>query len=356
MGTLLITGGAGFIGSNLVHYALAHTGDRLVILDKLTYAGSLLNLERPLTDPRVAFVEADIADAAAVARVFAQHRPDAVLNLAAETHVDRSIDSPRPFIDTNIVGTFVLLEAARAFVGGLEPAARGAFRFLHVSTDEVYGTLGASGLFSEETPYAPNSPYAASKAAADHLVRASFHTYGLPVLITNCSNNYGPYQFPEKLIPLMLLNALDGRSLPIYGDGGNVRDWLHVEDHCAGLLLVLAQGRPGQKYNIGGGNERTNLEIVDGICDAAETLRPAAKNPALRGRRYRDLKTFVPDRPGHDRRYAIDASKIRRELGWAPRHAFEDGLASTARWYSEHGGWCDAVQSGRYERQRLGLG
>jgi dTDP-glucose 4,6-dehydratase len=356
MRTLLITGGAGFIGSNLVHHALGHTDDRLVILDKLTYAGSLLNLDAARNDPRVTFVQGDIADADVVARVFAEHRPTAVLNLAAETHVDRSIDRPRPFIDTNIVGTFVLLEAARAFAGGLDPAARSAFRFLHVSTDEVYGTLGASGLFSEETPYAPNSPYAASKAAADHLVRASFHTYGLPVLITNCSNNYGPYQFPEKLIPLMLLNALEGRSLPIYGDGGNVRDWLHVEDHCAGLLLVLANGRPGEKYNIGGGNERTNLEIVDRICDVAETLRPAASNPALQGRSYRDLQTFVPDRPGHDRRYAIDAGKIRRELGWTPRQTFEQGLAATARWYVDHRDWSDSVQAGRYQRERLGLG
>jgi dTDP-glucose 4,6-dehydratase len=354
MGTLLITGGAGFIGSNLVQYALDHTSDRLVVLDKLTYAGSLLNLEGPLKDPRVTFVRADIADRDAVARAFADHRPTAVLNLAAETHVDRSIDGPRIFVDTNIVGTFVLLEAARAFAGGLAADARAAFRFLHVSTDEVYGTLGASGLFSEETPYAPNSPYAASKAAADHLVRASFHTYGLPVLITNCSNNYGPFQYPEKLIPLMLLNALEGRALPIYGDGGNVRDWLHVEDHCAGILLVLAKGRLGEKYNIGGGNERTNIEIVDRICDAAEALRPAAKNPALQGRGYRDLKTFVADRPGHDRRYAIDATKIRRELGWAPRHAFEDGLAATARWYVEHRDWCEQVQRGRYDRQRLG--
>ncbi len=353
MGTLLITGGAGFIGSNLVRYALQHTADRLVVFDKLTYAGSLSNLEEPLKDPRVTFVQADIADPDAVARVFAAHRPSAVLNLAAETHVDRSIDGPRPFIDTNIVGAFVLLEAARAFTAGLPAAAREAFRFLHVSTDEVYGTLGASGLFSEETPYAPNSPYAASKAAADHLVRASFHTYGLPVLITNCSNNYGPLQFPEKLIPLMLLNALDGRALPIYGDGGNVRDWLHVEDHCAGILLVLAKGRLGEKYNIGGGNERTNMAIVDRICDAAESLRPAASNPAMQGRSYRDLKTFVPDRPGHDRRYAIDANKIRRELGWAPRHSFEAGLAATARWYVENRDWCEQIQ-GAYTRERLG--
>ncbi len=340
MSTLLITGGAGFIGSNLVHYALAHTADRLVIVDKLTYAGSLLNLEGAIGTPRVVFVQADIADQAAMSRVFEEHAPDAVLNLAAETHVDRSIDSPRPFIDTNVVGTLVLLEAARTF--------RTA-RFLHVSTDEVYGTLGPDGLFSEETPYAPNSPYAASKASADHLVRAYFHTYKLPVLITNCSNNYGPRQFPEKLIPLMVLNAAEGRPLPIYGDGGNVRDWLHVDDHCAGLLLVLAKGRVGEKYNIGGGNERTNLQVVDAICDAVDRLRPQPQS-------RKALKTFVPDRPGHDRRYAIDATKIRRELGWTPRHAFEDGLYETARWYLEHRDWCDGVQRGRYDRQRLGLG
>jgi dTDP-glucose 4,6-dehydratase len=352
-----VTGGAGFIGSNLVRHLIHHTADRLVVVDKLTYAGSLLNLSGVLDDPRVAFVEADIAEPAAMADVFAAHHPRAVFNLAAETHVDRSIDSPRPFIDTNIVGTFVLLECARKHVATASPEAATAFRFVHVSTDEVYGTLGPDGLFSEETPYAPNSPYAASKAAADHLVRAYFHTYGLPVVITNCSNNYGPYQFPEKLIPLMILNAADGRPLPIYGDGGNVRDWLHVEDHCAGLLLALDQGRAGEKYNIGGGNERTNLDIVDRICEALEALRPAASNPALRGAAsYRALKTFVPDRPGHDRRYAIDASKIMRELGWAPRRTFEDGLRETARWYLEHRDWCEQVQAGRYDRQRLGLG
>jgi len=347
--TLVITGGAGFIGSNLVHYALDHTADRLVIVDKLTYAGSLLNLERPLSDPRVTFVQADIADRDTMARVFAEHRPSAVINLAAETHVDRSIDSPHPFIDTNVVGTFTLLESARAYAGSLDAPARAAFRFLHVSTDEVYGTLGAAGLFSEETPYAPNSPYAASKASADHLVRAYFHTYGLPVLITNCSNNYGPFQFPEKLIPLMILNAIDGRALPIYGDGGNVRDWLHVEDHCAGILLVLAKGRAGEKYNVGGGNERTNLAIVDLICDVLDELAPKAA-------RHRTLKTFVPDRPGHDRRYAIDATKIRRELGWAPRRTLETGLGDTIRWYLGHRDWCEQIQSGRYDRQRLGLG
>jgi dTDP-glucose 4,6-dehydratase len=284
-----------------------------------------------------------------MARVFADHRPDAVLNLAAETHVDRSIDSPQPFIDTNIAGTFVLLETARRYVASLDRAAHDAFRLLHVSTDEVYGTLGDSGRFGEETPYAPNSPYAASKASADHLVRAYFHTYGLPVVITNCSNNYGPFQFPEKLMPLMILNALDGRPLPIYGDGGHVRDWLHVEDHCEGLLLALGSGRVGEKYNVGGGNERTNLEIVDRICDVLDELRP---RPAG----HRSLKTFVPDRPGHDRRYAIDATKIRSELGWTPRHTFEAGLRETVRWYIENRAWCDQIQAGRYDRQRLGLG
>src|SRR2546422_1313138 len=356
MATLLVTGGAGFIGSNLVHHALAHTGDRLVVVDKLTYAGSLLNLEGPLKNPRVTFVRADIADRVAMTRVFEETRPDAVLNLAAETHVDRSIDSPHAFIDTNIVGTFVLLETARRALAGRDASAREAFRFLHVSTDEVYGTLGPSGLFSEETPYAPNSPYAASKASADHLVRAYFHTFGLPVVTTNCSNNYGPYQFPEKLIPLVILNAAEGRPLPIYGDGGNVRDWLHVEDHCAALLLVLAKGRAGEKYNIGGGNQRTNLEIVDRICEALEELRPAASNRALKGAAsYRALRSFVPDRPGHDRRYAIDASKIARELGWRPHRTFENGLRETARWYLDHRDWCERIQAGRYDRQRLGL-
>jgi len=356
---LLITGGAGFIGSNLVFHALEHTADRIVIVDKLTYAGSLLNLEGALSDPRVTFVQADIADRDAMARVFADAQPTAILNLAAETHVDRSIDGPRVFIDTNIVGTFVLLETARQFVASLPDAARGEFRFLHVSTDEVYGTLGESGLFSEETPYAPNSPYAASKASADHLVRAYFHTFKLPVLLTNCSNNYGPRQFPEKLIPLVALNALEGKELPIYGDGGNVRDWLHVGDHCAGLLQVLRTGRVGEKYNIGGGSERSNVQVVDAICDALEERRPAAANPAL-GRRqvpsYRALKKFVPDRPGHDRRYAIDATRIQKELGWKPRHTFEAGLRETVGWYLDHLDWCEAIQKGRYDRGRLGLG
>jgi dTDP-glucose 4,6-dehydratase len=358
MTTYIVTGGAGFIGCNLVRHLLAATPARLVIVDKLTYAGNLRNLADALIDPRVTFVQADIADREAMARVFDTHRPSGLFNLAAESHVDRSIDSPHPFIDTNIVGTFVLLEEARRFAGRLADEERRRFRFLHISTDEVYGTLGPSGQFSEDTPYAPNSPYAASKASADHLVRAYFHTYGLPVLITNCSNNYGPYQYPEKLIPLMVLNAAEGRALPIYGDGGNVRDWLHVEDHCEGLRLVFERGRPGEKYNIGGGSERTNLEVVDRLCDALERHVPAAGNAAL-GRagltRYHALKTFVADRPGHDRRYAIDAEKIRRELGWTPRRTFEDGLDETVRWYLDHRDWCEAVQAGLYDRERLGL-
>jgi dTDP-glucose 4,6-dehydratase len=353
---ILVTGGAGFIGSNLVHYLLAHTGERLVIVDKLTYAGSLLSLDDVLNDPRVTFLQADIADRGAMTQAFAEHRPRAVLNLAAETHVDRSIDGPAAFVQTNILGTFVLLSVALAYRRELAEDDREAFRFLHVSTDEVYGSLGPDGLFSETTPYAPNSPYAASKASADHLVRSYFHTYGLPVLTTNCSNNYGPYQFPEKLIPLMILNALDGRALPIYGDGGNVRDWLHVEDHCAGILLALEQGTPGEKYNIGGDNARTNLEVVDTLCDVLDEMRPAAKNPALHGAEsYRTLKRSVPDRPGHDRRYAIDASKIRQELGWRPRHDFATGLRETVAWYLAHRAWCDGVQAGQYNRERLGL-
>jgi dTDP-glucose 4,6-dehydratase len=335
---------------------LAHTSSTIVVVDKLTYAGSLLNLAGVLDDPRVVFVEADIADREAMATTFTRHRPTAVVNLAAETHVDRSIDGPSPFIDTNIVGTFVLLETALALTRTWAEAERRGFRFLHVSTDEVYGSLGADGLFSEDTPYAPNSPYAASKASADHLVRAYFHTYGLATIITNCSNNYGPYQFPEKLIPLMILNALDGRPLPIYGDGGNVRDWLHVEDHCTGVLTALERGLPGEKYNIGGGSERTNLQVIEGICAALEAIVPPQQNPALSGPGgYRALRTFVPDRPGHDRRYAIDATKIRRELGWSPAHDFESGLHSTVEWYVNHREWCRNVQSGRYDRERLGL-
>jgi dTDP-glucose 4,6-dehydratase len=359
MDTMIVTGGAGFIGCNFVRHALAETGDRVVVADKLTYAGNLESLEEVARHPRYAFVRLDIADREGVRALFREHRPASVVNFAAETHVDRSIDDPGAFVRTNVVGTFELLEAARHYVADLGAPARDSFRLLHVSTDEVYGTLGPTGLFSETTPYAPNSPYAASKAGADHLVRAYHETYGLPVLLTNCSNNYGPYQFPEKLIPLMILNAVEGRPLPIYGDGGNVRDWLFVEDHCTGILDVLRRGRVGERYNVGGGGERTNLEVVDRICAAVERERPAAANAALidRGvRRYLDLKVFVPDRPGHDRRYAIDASKTREELGWRPRHDFEAGLARTVRWYLDHGAWCESVQSGSYRRERLGLG
>jgi dTDP-glucose 4,6-dehydratase len=355
-GTVLVTGGAGFIGSNFVRHLLARSQSRIVIVDKLTYAGSVANVREPLAGGRAVFVQADIADPVAMAQVFADHRPVSVVNLAAETHVDRSIDGPRAFIETNIVGTFVLLEAARRFVETLEANARRQFRFVHVSTDEVYGSLGSEGLFSESTAYAPNSPYAASKASADHLVRAYCQTYELPAIITNTSNNYGPYQFPEKLIPLMILNAVDGRPMPIYGDGGNVRDWLHVEDHCAGLLIVLQQGRPGEKYNIGGRNERTNLDLVNALCDLLDSIYPAASNPALKGApSYHALKTFVPDRPGHDRRYAISAEKIRRELGWRPAHRFEEGLRSTVHWYLDHRDWCREIQGGGYDRERLGL-
>jgi dTDP-glucose 4,6-dehydratase len=357
--TIIVTGGAGFIGCNFVRVALARTGARIAVVDKLTYAGSLHSLTDVLRDPRVAFVQADIRDRPALEAVFRAHRPGALVNFAAETHVDRSIDGPRAFIDTNLVGTFELLEVAREYWSGLEGPAREDFRFLHVSTDEVYGTLGATGAFSEDMAYAPNSPYAASKAGADHLVRAYRETYGLPTLITNCSNNYGPYQFPEKLIPLMILNAVEGRKLPIYGDGRHVRDWLYVEDHCAGVLLVLERGHPGAKYNIGGGNERTNLEIVDRLCAALEAAWPAATNPALAGHsiaRYETLKTFVADRPGHDRRYAIDAARIREELGWRPAHDFATGMVKTVRWYLDHRAWCETVQAGRYQRERLGLG
>lgn len=357
--TIVVTGGAGFIGANFVRYVLAHTPASVVVFDKLTYAGNLRNLEDVAISPRLNFVKADIADRHAVDMVYHDYQPVWMVNFAAESHVDRSIDGPRTFMQTNTVGTFELLDGARMYLANAEERTRSRFRFLHVSTDEVYGTLGESGLFSETTPYAPNSPYSATKAAADHLARAYHETYGLPVLITNCSNNYGPYQFPEKLIPLTLLNAIEGRPLPIYGDGGNVRDWLYVEDHCAGILLVLQRGRFGEKYNIGGNNERRNIEIVDGICAVLDELMPAAMNPALSAagvKSYGALKKFVPDRPGHDRRYAIDAGKIRSELGWTPRYDFDRGIRATVRWYLEHRDWCEAVQMGGYRRERLGLG
>ena len=339
---LLVTGGTGFIGSNFILDWLAHADEPVVNLDKLTYAGNPHNLAALDGDARYRFVRADICDREAVDRVFAEHRPRAVVHFAAESHVDRSIHAPADFIQTNVVGTFNLLEAARAHWQALDGAGQ-AFRFLHVSTDEVYGSLGPDDpAFSETTPYAPNSPYSASKAGSDHLVRAYHHTYGLPVLTTNCSNNYGPRQFPEKLIPLMILNALAGKPLPVYGDGGNVRDWLYVADHCAAIRRVLERGRPGEVYNIGGGAERTNLDLVTSLCDILGELRP---RPAGR---YHDLVTFVKDRPGHDRRYAMDSAKIEAELGWRPRENLESGLRKTVRWYLDNADWVAAVQTGAY--------
>ena len=313
-------------------------------LDKLTYAGNLASLASLADDPRHVFVRGDIGDRALVEKLLAQHRPRAIVHFAAESHVDRSIHGPGEFVRTNVVGTFELLEAVRAHWGSLEAEAKERFRFLHVSTDEVYGSLGEDDpAFSETTAYAPNSPYSASKAGSDHLVRAYHHTYGLPTLTTNCSNNYGPYQFPEKLIPLMISNALEGKPLPVYGDGRQVRDWLYVSDHCEAIRVVLERGTLGETYNVGGNSERRNLEVVHALCDALQELRPTAAG-------YRDLIKFVTDRPGHDRRYAIDATKIRRELAWQPRETFESGLARTVRWYLEHGDWVAQVKSGEYRK------
>lgn len=359
MATWIVTGGAGFIGCNFVRLALRETDARIVVIDKLTYAGNLESLSGVSDNPRFYFERVDIANTSALEAVFSEYRPTAVLNFAAETHVDRSIDQPAAFVQTNIVGTFELLETSRRHLAACDAAEHDRFRFLHVSTDEVYGSLGATGAFLESTPYQPNSPYSASKAAADHMVRAYHTTYGLPTLITNCSNNYGPYQYPEKLLPLMLLNALEGKPLPIYGDGGNVRDWLYVEDHCAGILRALERGIPGEKYNFGGGAERTNLEFVDALCAELERVRPAHENPTLVSasvKHYHDLKTLVEDRPGHDRRYAVDAGKAREALDWTPAHDFAQGLAATVRWYLDHADWCKALLSGTYQRERLGLG
>lgn len=341
---ILVTGGAGFIGSNFVHGWLESTQEAVVVLDKLTYAGNLQNLSGLDRDSRLAFVRGDIGDFEKVLGVLRQHAIRAVVNFAAESHVDRSIHGPLEFIQTNIVGTFHLLEAVRAYWGELAPAARAAFRLLHVSTDEVYGSLEPEAApFSEMHRYEPNSPYSASKAASDHLVRAYHHTYGVPVLTTNCSNNYGPFHFPEKLIPLVILNALEGKPLPIYGDGRNVRDWLYVGDHCSAIRRVLEAGRVGDTYNVGGWNEKTNLEVVETLCVILDELRPRAD-----GQSYRDQITFVKDRPGHDRRYAIDASKMARELGWRPAESFETGIRKTVSWYLENPEWVRGVQSGSY--------
>jgi dTDP-glucose 4,6-dehydratase len=342
--TILVTGGAGFIGSNFVLHWLASGLDAVVNLDKLTYAGNLANLASVANDERHRFVRGDIGDRALLDRLLVEHRPRAVVHFAAESHVDRSIHGPADFIHTNIVGTFTLLEAVRAYWGAMDAAPKAAFRFLHVSTDEVYGSLGESDpAFSEATAYAPNSPYSASKAASDHLVRAYHHTYALPVLTTNCSNNYGPFQFPEKLIPLTIANALEGKALPVYGDGRQVRDWLYVADHCEAIREVLARGRVGEVYNVGGNAERRNLEVVHTLCDILDRERPRAGG-------HRALVRFVADRPGHDRRYAIDARKIEGELGWRPRESFETGLAKTVRWYLDNAAWCGQVKSGEHRR------
>lgn len=375
---ILVTGGAGFIGSAVVRYIIAHTQDSVINLDKLTYAGNLESLASVSADPRYSFEQVDICDRAELDRVFASHQPDAVMHLAAESHVDRSIDGPAEFIHTNIVGTYTLLEATRAYWNQLPEPQQQRFRFHHISTDEVYGDLphpsdqsdsqSALPLFTETTAYAPSSPYSASKASSDHLVRAWLRTYGLPTLVTNCSNNYGPYHFPEKLIPLVILNALDGKALPIYGPGDQIRDWLYVEDHAQALYTVLTRGSIGETYNIGGHNEKTNLEVVQTLCTILDELAPwhsrkdaAATTPSDALERlnasnsYAALITHVSDRPGHDRRYAIDASKIEHELGWTPAETFTSGLRKTVDWYLNNPAWCQHVQDGSYQRQRLGL-
>ncbi len=344
---ILVTGGAGFIGSALVRYLINETDSEVLNLDKLTYAGNLESLEPIADNPRYEFVEADICDAETVNKTITRFQPDKIMHLAAESHVDRSVDSPGEFIQTNIIGTFTLLNAARAYV---EANNKKDFLFHHVSTDEVFGALGETGLFTETTPYDPNSPYSASKASADHLVRAWGETYGLPFVITNCSNNYGHYQFPEKLIPLMIMNAIQEKPLPIYGEGKQVRDWLHVDDHARALYLVATKGKIGETYNIGGNNEKTNLDVVNTICEFLESY-----NPPRRDFTYKELITFVEERPGHDFRYAIDTSKIEKELGWKPQETFESGLQKTIEWYLNNQAWCDAVSGDYKDRERLGL-
>ncbi len=372
---LLITGGAGFIGSAVIRYIITNTNDEVVNLDKLTYAGNLESLAEVSNSERYNFEQVDICNRAEVDRVLAQHQPDAIMHLAAESHVDRSIDGPADFIETNIVGTYTLLEAARHYWQALEGNKKADFRFHHISTDEVYGDLPHPNdqhnseeaahpvgrieqseirqpnlpLFTETTPYAPSSPYSASKASSDHLVRAWRRTYGLPTLVTNCSNNYGPFHFPEKLIPLMILNALEGKPLPVYGKGDQIRDWLYVEDHARALYKVVTEGKPGETYNIGGHNEKQNIEVVQTLCDMLQELRPQEGS-------YRKLITYVKDRPGHDRRYAIDASKIQKELGWVPEETFETGIRKTVQWYLDNLDWCQRVQNGSYQRERLGAG
>ncbi len=343
MSTILVTGGAGFIGANFVHHWVASRGGLIVNLDKLTYAGNPENLAPLSAGNRHELVRGDIGDRALVGELLRTHVPVAVVNFAAESHVDRSIHGPAAFVETNLVGTFALLDEVKAYWSGLEGRARDEFRFLHVSTDEVYGSLGPDDApFSETTPYAPNSPYSASKAGSDHLVRAYHHTFGLPTLTTNCSNNYGPYQFPEKLVPLVIHNALAGKPLPVYGDGQNVRDWLYVEDHCSAIARVLDAGRPGETYNVGGNSERRNLAVVHTLCEILDALRPRSSG------QYKDLITFVRDRPGHDRRYAIDPTKIRTELAWEPAYSFEDGMRRTVQWYLDNQAWVEHITSGSY--------
>lgn len=346
----IITGGAGFIGANFIHYLVeAEPGVKILNLDKLTYAGNPASLNAIEKNANYAFIRGDICDQPLIEQVINEFKPTAIVHFAAESHVDRSIDGPDSFIETNIIGTYTLLKVAKVYLEQLNLSERETFRFLHVSTDEVYGSLGADGYFTEETPYAPNSPYSASKAASDHLVRSWFHTYGFPVLTTNCSNNYGPYQFPEKLIPVVMFNALDGKPLPIYGDGSNIRDWLYVADHCRAIQRVIQSGKRGETYNVGGSNEKTNLEVVKTICTLLDELKPKGNGS------YQDQITFVADRPGHDKRYAIDAAKIKRDLGWEPQESFESGMRKTVHWYLDHREWVENILSGGYRLERLGL-